>query len=284
VGLIERPIFAHPAQRRLLPPPFRYVESRRRRLRKYLRVLDLDDERQCDLAESLVQCAGGTPCGLSFCPLCIRKLRKRCLSAIADYATTLGTDATGNAPLVTRFSAQPYLTTHAVPNWQLHSLDLDEVHRVTRRHLQALKALAAFAWLNVSLHHDATGDREPFWQVHIEGAVLGLPAAEIGRALQSRWQGFRVAPLPFAAHFFSSFTAAVKDCIKLSFSRYLHRKTRAGRPISRALPVRRNEAQELERFLAAYDLHDRFILLGEEGTELPLAYKPPENQNKYDWR
>jgi hypothetical protein len=283
MGLIERPTFARPVQRRL-PPPFRYVESRRRRLHKFLRVLDLDNELQCDLAESLFECAGGTPCGIAFCPLCIRDLRKRCLSAIADYATTLGTDGTGKASLVTRFAAQPQLTTHFVPSWQLHSLPLDEVHRVTRRDLQALKAPAAFAWLDVSLHHDATGDREPFWQVHVEGAVLGLPAAEIDRALQSRWQGFRVAPLPFAAYPFTSFSAAVKDCIKLSFSRYLHRKTRAGRPISRALPVRWNEAQELERLLAAYNLRDRFILLGADGAELSLAYKRPENRNKYDWR
>lgn len=275
--------FGGPARRRL-PSPFRYVERRRRLLHRFLRALDLDNELQCDLAESLVECAGGQPCGISFCPLCIRDLRQHCRSAVTSYVAALDYGTDGKNLAVTRFTAQPQLYPHTIPSWQVHALPLDEAHRLTRPDLEAFHAPAVFAWLDPCIHHDAARDRDPFCQVHIEGAVLGLSVAKVRRALEPLWPPDRFATETFSARSFSSFSAAVEDCIKLRFSRYVHRKTKSGHRISRALRVRRNEARDLERLLASYDLSDRFILLGEGGGDLPLRYALPENQNKVDWR
>jgi hypothetical protein len=266
------------------PPALSFwaTEKRRRRQKRYLRALDLDTPMLCDLAESLVKCAGGSPCGLPFCPLCVRVLRRRCLPALSNHVTPGGSVGADEGPVITRFTAEPRKGSHAAPIRALRALSLDEIRRLTFGSLQTLQ-VPAFAWLDVALHEDSRDRWEAFWQIRIEGVAFGASAAEVIRALSRAYPGDHRVPQPVTAEPVRDLAVAIKDSIKLTCSRHVHRRA-ADRYGTRRCPLPPYELQELMRFLAAYDLWDRFVFVNASGGELRLGRALPENENKYDWR
>jgi hypothetical protein len=231
---------------------------------------------------SLVECAtGAEPCGLPFCALCVRDLRRH-YQRLAEQGLTAGVMQQNHQ--VNRFSARPAKNSHTIAIGQLHTLRLDEVRAATLRDLNSLQFPLVFAWLALALEKDRKNRWVPFWQIRVEGAVLGRSPVEVEQALLPLCPSDSFTPRPVAAASFDDFPGAVSDCVRPRFAKYVRNRKDADRGQIEVYSLRRHHQHELARFLARYDIADRVLFVDNGAIRTPAGYCPPKNKHKYDWQ
>jgi hypothetical protein len=152
-----------------LLPDFESSNDAFERQSEIIRALKGDDPAVARLADKLKACASGSPCNLSMCPICVRRLRASYVLAACKIIRRV--QRRGKLPL-TAFSAV-HVCDQYLPG-QLSQMDVPLINRrVQRQHLRAGFPLV-FAGIDLSWDEYIPPRMPPFWQAHIYGVVVGL--------------------------------------------------------------------------------------------------------------
>jgi hypothetical protein len=262
-----------------LCPKFERLKEATQRRDKFIRALKRGDKKKDRrLAHALAHCNAHQRCGLPFCPLCVRDLRRSyvlatvtCVEQIRSIAPKLP---------ITAFSAIPAGKSYRAPAGKLRRLNFEKLHQATQRALQRLNFPVVFAGLDISLNEDSHRGSYPYWQIHLYGVVVGMSRKRVRRALEPLYPSHKRIPRPLKVSRCRDLPGTVSYSIKPYFSRrvsYIGKNKR--RNTRRPLYLRAPELRELAHFLANYELKHRYTLIGVRRTETEIVLNSSGQKN-----
>jgi hypothetical protein len=133
---------------------------------------------------------------------------------------------------------------------QLDQIDLPSINQRLQRQYQDVGFMLIVAATDVSLIEDSSRRGRPVWQAGVFGIALGLPVGRLPKQAVKRLDPGQ-KPMPFSVYLPEPLRVAFKPELRREFGKG-HREHRL-----QALHMR-----ELARFLARYDMPDRYVLSG----------------------
>jgi hypothetical protein len=227
-----------------LLPDFETEQMAFERQSQMIRALKGDDPVVKSLADQLKRCAKGSPCDLSMCPICVRKLRA---SFVLTALKVIRRVQRKRKLPITAFSA--VLKNGRYPVGRLAKTDLPVINdRVQCQHRRAGFPLV-FAGIDISLNEDGRQTRRSHWQVQAYGVVVELDVDVVKGALQRLYPRTSSAARPLRVRECCELPEALSYVIKPEFVRRVSYIDDTGRHNTRKCGLK---AAQLRNWLCAW--------------------------------
>jgi len=240
-----------------LLPDFETEQTAFERQSEMIRALNGDDPAATRLADKLKACANGSPCDLSMCPICVRRLRA---SFVLPALKVIRRVQRKRKLPITAFSA--VLKNGRYPVGNLAKIDLPVINRRVQRQHQRAQFPLVFAGIDISLNEDGRQTRRSHWQVQAYGVVVGLDVDAVKKALQRLYPRTSSAPRPLRVRECCELPEALSYVIKPEFVRRVSYIDDTGRHNTRKCSLKAAQLRELALCLGRYRSSVRHALTG----------------------
>jgi hypothetical protein len=245
--------------RQLLP---KFETSQQVRERKANLVKDLMAGKRAtrNVGRKLRRCRKNKGCGSPICPRCVRRLRRSFVKGAINCVAQARTTNEIPDDQIVAFSA--VLAEERYAAGDLYNADLRKINeRLQRRHQRAGLALV-FAGVDISWNEDSEERWPPHWQLQVYGVCVGLDVTEIRSRLAKQYPANDTTPKPLRVRRCRNLAKVLSYMIKPYFGRRVSYLDDTGRFNSRKVGLKRQQAQELARWIDNYPLTARYALTG----------------------
>jgi hypothetical protein len=216
-------------------------------------------KRAAKLEHKLTECANGSPCNLSMCPVCVHGLRASFVLAATACIDKLRSTKWGPRLPITAFSAVHVCDQYLLG--KLAQMDVPLINRRVQRQHQRARFPLVFAGIDLSWDEYIPPRKPPFWQGHIYGVVVGLDVEAVKSAVKHLYPRAASIPRPFQASECSDLPEALSYIIKPGFVKFVRYidcpRRRPKKPWLRGPLLR-----EMALSLGTYELSVRYTLTG----------------------
>jgi hypothetical protein len=241
-----------------LLPDFETSDQVSKRQTEIIRALNGDDPGAKRLTDKLKACANGSPCKLSMCPICVRRLRASFVLAALKVIKKV--QRRQELP-ITAFQAVP-LSDQYMPG-MLRKMKAPAFNeKIQVRHRRAGFPLV-FAGIDVSWNEDNTSKAPPFWQAQLYGVVVGIDVEDVKNAIKRLYPRHTSIKRPLRVRECTDVPRALSYAIKPAFVRRVsYVDPRTGRDNTYNYDLKAPQLREMALCLGRYELPVRYALTG----------------------